>query len=90
MVLGVCEEQGVELYAKFRSEREDWVQGMVLANLGFAFMPEYSVTLTGMVSRRLIEPHVERTVSLVSVPGRRHTPATAALVHAMQNYQWPG
>ena len=90
MVMEVCEARGVELYAKFRSEREDWVQGMVLANLGFAFMPEYSVTLTGMVSRRLIEPHVERTVSLVSVPGRQHSPATAALVHTIQAYKWPG
>lgn len=90
MVMAVCEERGVELYAKFRSQREDWVQGMVLANLGFAFLPEYSVTLTGMISRRLIEPHVERTVSLVSVSGRRHSPATAAMVQAIQSHKWPG
>jgi len=90
LVMAVCEERGVELYAKFRSEREDWVQGMVLANLGFAFMPEYSVTLTGMVSRRLIEPHVERTIALVHVPGRKHSPATAAMVQALQSHKWPG
>ena len=43
MVMGVCRDMGVELYARFRSEREDWVQAMVLARIGFAFMPEYSV-----------------------------------------------
>jgi DNA-binding transcriptional LysR family regulator len=45
MVMQVCETEGVELYARFRSEREDWVQAMVIAGIGFAFMPEYSVSL---------------------------------------------
>jgi hypothetical protein len=28
MVMGVCNDMGVKLYARFRSEREDWVQAM--------------------------------------------------------------
>ena len=31
MVAGVCEDKGIELYARFRSEREDWVSAMVRA-----------------------------------------------------------
>ena len=46
-VIGMCQDMNVELYARFRSQREDWVQAMVLARIGFAFMPEYSVTLPG-------------------------------------------
>jgi hypothetical protein len=42
-VLQTCESSGIELYAKFRSEREDWVQSMVAAGLGFAFIPEHFV-----------------------------------------------
>ncbi len=90
MVMKVCEEMDVELYARFRSEREDWVQAMVLARIGFAFMPEYSVTLPGLLQRPLVEPEVERTIGLVTVPGRPHSPAVAAFVRAAKSFAWPG
>lgn len=90
MVMQVCAAEGVELYARFRSEREDWVQAMVTAGIGFAFMPEYSVSLPGLVQRPLIEPEVSRMVALATVPGRKHAPAMAALVRAAQGYAWPG
>lgn len=88
MVMGVCAERGVKLYARFRSEREDWIQAMVMANLGFAFMPEHSVTHPDTVRRPLIDPTVERTIHLVSVPGRRHSPAVAAFARAARAHRW--
>lgn len=90
MVMSVCETRGVKLYARFRSEREDWVQAMVVANIGFAFMPEYSVTHPDVVRRPLIDPAVERTISLISLPGRRYSPAVAAFVRAARSHRWPG
>jgi DNA-binding transcriptional LysR family regulator len=90
MVLQVCQETGVELYARFRSEREDWVQSMVMARIGFAFMPEYSVTLPGLMQRPLIEPELTRRVALVRAPGRPYSPAAAALVRVAQGFHWPG
>jgi len=90
MVMDVCRDRNVNLYARFRSEREDWVQAMVLARIGFAFMPECSVTLPELLQRPLIEPEVTRTISLVSVPGRPFSPATAAMVRAAQCFDWPG
>lgn len=90
MVMGVCQEMEVELYARFRSEREDWVQAMVLGGIGFAFMPEYSVTMPGLLQRPLIDPVVERSICLVSMPGRPHSPAVAAMVGAVQRFAWPG
>ena len=90
MVMAVCEANNVTLYARFRSEREDWVQAMVLARIGFAFMPECSVTLPDLLQRPLIEPEVSRTISLLSVPGRPYSPATAAMVRAAQSFRWPG
>lgn len=86
MVMGVCNDMGVKLYARFRSEREDWVQAMVMANIGFAFMPEYSVTHPDSIRRPLVEPSVERTISLISMPGRKHSPAVAALVRAARTH----
>ena len=90
IVMGVCQQNDVSLYARFRSEREDWVQAMVLGRIGFAFMPECSVTLPGLLQRPLIEPAVTRTISLVTVPGRRFSPASEAMVRAAQSFSWPG
>ena len=88
MVMGVCADMGVKLYARFRSEREDWVQAMVLANVGFAFMPEFSVTHPDSIRRPLIEPAVQRTISLITVRGRKHSPAVATFIRAVRSYKW--
>ena len=90
MVMGVCESMSVELYARFRSEREDWVQAMVSGGIGFAFMPEFSVSLPDIIQRPLVEPAVARDVALVSMPGRPYSPAVAALVRSAQTFPWPG
>jgi DNA-binding transcriptional LysR family regulator len=90
MVMAVCADMEVALYARFRSEREDWVQAMVLAGIGFAFMPEYSVTLPGLMQRPLTEPSVERQICTVTVPGRRYSPAVEAFLRAARSFSWPG
>ena len=81
-VMALCVQRKIELYANFRSEREEWVQGMVQAGLGFAFMPEHSVTLPGVLARPLVEPEVERTVLAVEVRGRPRTPAVRLFVES--------
>jgi DNA-binding transcriptional LysR family regulator len=88
MVMGVCEDMGVTLYARFRSEREDWVQAMVMANVGFAFMPEFSITHPDSIQRPLVDPTVTRTICLITVPGRKHSPAVAAFVRTTRTYKW--
>jgi DNA-binding transcriptional LysR family regulator len=88
MVMGVCEDMGVKLYARFRSEREDFVQAMVMANIGFAFMPEFSVTHPDSVRRPLVDPEVKRTISLITVPGRKHSPAVAAFIRTVRSHKW--
>lgn len=88
MVMGVCADMGVKLYARFRSEREDWVQAMVMANVGFAFMPEFSVTHPDSIRRPLIDPVVKRTISLITVPGRKHSPAVAAFIRTVRTHKW--
>ncbi len=87
-VMSVCDDMGVKLYARFRSEREDWVQAMVMANIGFAFMPEYSVTHPDSVRRPLVDPTVERTISLITMPGRKHSPAVAAFIRTIRAHRW--
>jgi DNA-binding transcriptional LysR family regulator len=88
-VMAVCGQRKVELYATFRSEREDWVESMVLAGLGFAFMPEFSVRLQGLQQRPLIDPPVKRSVLIAEVRGRQRTPAAKLFVDSIRGYQWP-
>ena len=89
-VMTACGQMGVELYARFRSEREDWVQAMVAAGLGFAFMPEHAVSQPDVAVRPLAEPVVERTIVLASMPGRPQPPAVAGFVRAARAHRWLG
>ena len=86
-VMSLCRSKGIELYARFRSEREDWVQAMVLAGIGFAFLPECSFTMAGLLQRPLVEPEVTRNVSLVTLK-REGANDTADLVSALQSHDW--
>jgi DNA-binding transcriptional LysR family regulator len=88
MVTAMCENMGVKLYAHFRSDREDWVQAMVMARIGFAFMPEYSVVHPESIQRPLIDPVVERTISLITIPGRKHSPVVSAFVRHIRAHRW--
>jgi LysR family transcriptional regulator, hydrogen peroxide-inducible genes activator len=80
---------GIELKRPYTSERDDWIQCMVLAGLGFTYIPEYAVTVPGLVIRPVVEPEVHRTVNLVTVRGRPHAPAVGAFVREAKRHAWP-
>ncbi len=77
-----------EVNVRYSSEREDWIQAMVLAGLGCTIMPEFLPLLPGIATRALVEPEIERTISLVTVAGRRHSPAVGALVRLARRHPW--
>lgn len=79
---------GIELKRPYTSERDDWIQCMVLAGLGFTYIPEFAVTIPGLITRPLIEPELYRTVSLVTVRGRPHSAAVGAFVREAKSYRW--
>ena len=86
---GLREQIGdVELKRPYTSERDDWIQCMVVAGLGFTYIPEYAVTVPGVITRPLIDPEVCRTVSLVTVRGRPHSPAVGAFLREAKRYRW--
>jgi LysR family transcriptional regulator, hydrogen peroxide-inducible genes activator len=80
---------GAQIEVNYQSEREDWVQTMIIAGLGVTSMPEYSPVLPGLITRPYIEPEIRRTVSLVTVAGRRHSPALASFVKSVRGFDWP-
>ena len=80
---------GVKTRKVFASERDDWVQGMIKAGLGFGLFPEFCLTDPGLVMRRLVEPEFVRTIQLATVRGRPHSPAVGAFVRQARGFRWP-
>ncbi len=83
-------EQGVKTSVRYRSEREDWIQNMVLQGMGVCMIPEYSVTVEGLLSKPVIDPTIKRSVELVTVAGHRRSPAVQAFIDEATRYVWPG
>lgn len=77
-----------KLDVKYRSEREDWIQAMILTGLGCAMVPEFLPTLPSIASRVLVEPEISCTVRLVTVAGRRFSPAVRSVVRLSKNRKW--
>jgi DNA-binding transcriptional LysR family regulator len=87
-VMALSRNRGVSLYATFRSEREDWVEAMVLAGLGFAFMPQYSIRSRELQQRPLVDPDVRRDVIAVDVRGRARSPAAKLFLEDLKAHRW--
>ena len=50
--------RGIVTRQVFSSERDDWVQGMIKAEMGFGFFPEFSLTDPALITRPLVDPGV--------------------------------
>lgn len=85
--LGVPDPIG-SLNVRFGSQREEWIQALVLAGMGCAVMPEHLPLLPALKTRVLVEPEVTREIKLVTVGGRRFSPAVEAFVRLVQAYDW--
>jgi LysR family transcriptional regulator, hydrogen peroxide-inducible genes activator len=86
-LLESCRKQGFEPRIMYRSAREDWVQTMVSSGFGITIMPEFSHTDVATIARPLVDPDLVRQLSLATVAGRRHDPATA-LIRAIRAHAW--
>jgi DNA-binding transcriptional LysR family regulator len=85
---GLFDQAGIGVTTVFRSDRDDWVQAMALAGLGFTYIPEHSVTLAGLCVRPLVEPEITRQIQIVTVRGRPHVPAVGAFVNEALRFPW--
>jgi DNA-binding transcriptional LysR family regulator len=83
-------KQGVQVKVVFRSERDDWVLGMIRSGMGWGFFPESFVFPGDVTVRPIVSPEFTRTVSLVTVRGRPFSPAVGAFVKAARGFAWPG
>ena len=78
----------VSLDIRYASEREDWVQSMILAGMGLSFMPEYLPMHPNLPTRLIADPSVTRQIDLVTVSGRRFSPAVQAFVDMVETHDW--
>ena len=85
---GLLAERNVELNIRYRSEREDWVQCMILAGMGCAFMPEFLPLFPGLPTRSVLEPEIARNVELATVSGRRHSRAVITFTRLAIAHDW--
>jgi hypothetical protein len=51
-------------------------------------MPEYSVTHPDSVRKTLVDPEVTRTISVITVRGRKHAPAVSAFLRTIRGHKW--
>ena len=82
-------KRGFTVKVLHQSDREDWIQSMVAGGLGVCFLPEHRGIVPGLRMRPLVDPEVFRTISLVTVAGRRHTPAVARFMAEVAAHTWP-
>jgi DNA-binding transcriptional LysR family regulator len=75
------EERSIPIAIRCQSQREDWIQAMILAGMGCAFMPESMPMLPGIETRPVLEDALQREVCLAMMAGRRFSPAVKAFVN---------
>jgi DNA-binding transcriptional LysR family regulator len=88
-VVKIFRDQDVDFRSVFSSRRDNWIFDMIRAGMGFGFLPEYDTQVEGVEVRPLVEPALERVVSLVTMRGRPHSPAVGALIELARTYDWP-
>jgi LysR family transcriptional regulator, hydrogen peroxide-inducible genes activator len=81
-------EWPIHLNVRYRSDREDWVQAMIRANVGVAILPHSYPLIPGLTAAALVAPEVTRTISVVTPRGQPRSPAMRQLMHAIQSQSW--
>ncbi len=87
-IANLLEEKDISLDVRYESEREDWIQSMIMAGMGSSFMPEHLSMNPNLVRRLVVDPDVTREIDLVTVSGRRFSPAVAAFVGMARTHEW--
>lgn len=82
------DQGGITLDIRYQSDREDWIQAMILAGMGCTVMPEYLSLYPGLPTRVMTEPKLLREVGLVTVAGRRFSPVVKAFVRIARTSDW--
>ncbi|MFK8080678.1 MAG: LysR family transcriptional regulator substrate-binding protein [Granulosicoccus sp.] len=61
---------------------------MIIAGMGCAFLAEHMSFSSELKMRPLVEPQITRSISLVTVRGRRHPPVVALFCDLCRQLSW--
>lgn len=78
----------IDLDIAFSSEREDWIQGLLLAGLGYAIVPEHMQLPPGLTKRPLSQPEISRDVAILTLRGKPLPAAAATFVMLAKAHKW--
>ncbi|MBL4633695.1 MAG: LysR family transcriptional regulator [Kofleriaceae bacterium] len=87
LVVECCGLQNVRLYASYRTTSEAWIECLVRAGIGFAFMPEFSVLSPDAITRPLLKPALKRSISLLRSVDYTMSPAAQLFWKTLKEYQ---
>lgn len=82
------DERGIELEVVQQSAREDWIQAMVRANFGVAFMPISIARAAGLEYVFTTDLPVVREVSVLMQAERELTKAQQAVIDSLVSHRW--
>ncbi len=79
----------LQMNVVFRSEREDWIQGLIRDGAGVSMIPRYSLLEPELNFRPIIDPAPIRSVELAVVDDGDVSTALERLISASVAYEWP-
>lgn len=82
-------ERGTTLRASIQSNREEWIQRLIAANVGVALLPEFSVRVLGIELRAVRGLDLVREVQFISVSGPAPSRAVDILRRLALQFSWP-
>lgn len=88
MISGVLAERKIELMVTQQTHREDWVQEMVRAGMGVAFMPKDSAEAAGLPYCETKDPSFIRQIVLTYLADKPMTGAMKQFAEALCAYKW--
>ena len=77
-----------EFKVAYASEREDWIQELIVSGHGCAIVPSSMKCLPGIIRRRLVGPEIRRTVGLVNLRGRPLSAVGQSFVRLAAAHRW--
>ena len=81
-------ERPLHLNVRYSSEREDWVQAMILSGLGVAFVPEFLPLLPGILTRPVVQPEFSREIAVLTMRGRPRSSVADIFVRLASAHKW--
>lgn len=84
----LLDERGVQLEVVQQSAREDWIQALVRANFGVAFMPVSIARAAGLAHVTMTDVPIVRQVQVLTLAGRPGSAAQQAVVDSLSGYGW--